>query len=802
MLRNYLKITLRLFQKQKVYSLINVLGLAVGLAACIIIFLFVQNELEYDQYHSKKENIYRLLFKSPSSEKMMAIVPGKAKTLLDENIPEINKTVRFLTYNGSLRKGEKAFYEKDITFVDSTVFHVFSWPLISGDKSNVLTKPNSLVISQKAADKYFGDEDPIGQIIEYDNNYKMVVTGIMENIPENSHFRTDFFANISMLEKINPSSLDNWRNASAHYYLLLNKGSSPEATGEKIKKVFSPIEESRLMHSTDIYLQNLKKVHLQSKNVTWDIATHGDITNVYIFSLSAVFILFIACFNFMNLSTARSANRAKEVGLRKVLGADRKKLIRQFLGESFIYTIAGIILAAILVEIFLPAFNTAMSRELSFNPLNNMDLLVSLVGIILAVALVAGSYPAFVLSSFQPTKVLKGDVLRNIRNSKSRYQLRFRQVLVLAQFIICTGLIIGSALIWKQMKYINNKDIGFNKEYTVIVKNPLAKGMAERYDGMKNELRKSPSVMDVSGARAVPGAPMNNYADFTLTSDPNKTEHHLGYVVVDFNFFDLLDTEILEGRNFSAKNSLDSTQSVIINTAAAKAMGLKNPIGKKLKGFRDNKDRRIIGVVENIHYRSLRQKVTPTIFYPNKHSWPNFTMHLIIKLSTPNIQNAVGEIEQAWAGVAPEWPLNYQFLDQRMEQLYKTETQTAGMVELFTILAVLISFAGLYGLTFYLVESKTKEIGIRKVLGAKISGIVMMLSREILVLIAAANIVVWPLIFWLIDNWLQNFVYRIDISIMVFLLSGGFVMLLALSTIVFHTQKQSRMNPVDAIRYE
>lgn len=802
MFRNYLKITLRLFQKHKVYSLINVLGLAVGLAACIIIFLFVQNELQYDQYHAKKDNIYRLLFKSPTSEKMMAIVPGKAKTLLDENIPEINRTIRFLTYNGSLRKGEKAFYEKDITFVDSTVFNVFSYPLIYGDKNHVLTKPNSIVLSEKAAKKYFGDEDPVGQIIEYDNNYKMVVTGVMENIPENSHFRTDFFANIRMLEQINPSALDNWRNASAHFYLLLNKGASPEATGKKIKEAFNPIEESRIMHSSDIFLQNLKKVHLQSKNVTWDITAQGDITNVYIFSLSAVFILFIACFNFMNLSTARSANRAKEVGLRKVLGADRKKLIRQFLSESFMYTMAGVVLASVLVEVFMPSFNTALNKELSFDLLANTDLLAGLVGIIMVVALVAGSYPAFVLSSFQPTKVLKGDVLRNIRNSKSRSQLHFRQVLVLTQFIICTGLIIGSILIWKQMKYINNKDIGFNKEYTVIVKNPLADGMAERYDGMKNELRKSTYVMDVSGARSVPGAPMNNYSGFTLASDPNKTEHHLGYVVADFNFFELMETRILEGRSFSSKNSLDSTQSVIINEAAAKAMGLKNPIGKKLTGFRDNNDRRIVGVVENIHYRSLRQKVTPTIFYPNKHSWPNFTMHLIIKLATPNIQNAVGEIEQAWAGVAPEWPLNYQFLDQRMEQLYKTETQTASMVELFTILAVLISFAGLYGLTFYLVESKTKEIGIRKVLGAKISGIIMMLSREILLLIAAANVVAWPLIYWLVDNWLQNFVYHINISLIVFILSGGIVMLMALSTVVFHTRKQSRMNPVDAIRYE
>jgi putative ABC transport system permease protein len=785
MIKNYIKIALRNLTRHKGYSLINITGLAIGMACCILILLWVQDELRFDRFHKNADNICRVIqdIKFSDHSTTWAITQGPLGPSLKEDFPEIVNFTRVTGRRFRLNHGDQSFDEV-LGMADGSIFEMFTFPLIEGDPQTALSDPHSIVLTEEMAKKYFGDEHPIGKILKADDQYDFLVTGIMEEFPLNSHFRYDFLIPFIFGRELK-YTVDNWRNSQFSTYVQVQEGISYQEVVQKISGYL--YEKPTIEKDAKLNLQPLERIHLYS-NYEFD-RPHGDITYVTIFSLIAFFILLIACINFMNLTTARSANRAREVGMRKVAGAYRRDLVRQFFGESILLAFIALIFAVGIVVLLLPVFNDLAAKELSFGISGNVHALLVLVGIALLTGIIAGSYPALFLSAFQPAIVLKGTLHSGTRGSI------FRKVLVVLQFSLTILLIVCTTIVYNQMNFMRNRKLGYHKEYLVYA--ALRGDMRQQFDAVKEELLKNPNILDVTSSGNTPtyGYNFSNSLWRWEGQDPDE-EILIRASFIDYNYFETFGMEIIEGRSYSKEFSTDPTEALIVNEEAVKVMGMESPLGKQL-GIGDNQAK-IIGVVKNYHFRSLKQEIEPLILILN----PQNCWALFARLNSEDVSKTIGHMEKIWGQFAPGYPFNYRFMDEAIDNLYRSEQQIGTLFGYFSILAIFISCLGLFGLASFMAEQRTKEIGIRKVLGATVSNILLLLSKEFAKWVLIANLIAWPVAYYAMNRWLQGYAYRINIALWSFILAAVLALAIALFTVSYQAVRAATANPADALRYE
>lgn len=810
MFKNYFKIAFRNIFKNKLFSLINILGLAVGIACAIVILLFVQDELSYDQFHSKKDRIVRVtrewLNQDGESNLHLARVAPPIGTLLINDYPQtIERMVRILSdYNTKLKYNNKIFIEEKFYWAEKDFFKIFDFKLIEGNKEAALAKPGSVVISQSMAKKLFGNEDPIGKTINYEDQADLLVTGIFEDVPRNSHFKFDYLGSLISLYNVFGRDFfeTNWSSNNYATYLLLGNARLKEELQTNIPSFINKHYGAAIKRHTGhdptqppsktnlLHLQNLTDIHLYS-NLNSEFEQNGDITNVYLFSAIAVFILLIACINFMNLATAKSSKRAKEIGMRKVLGAYKKQLVYQFIGESLFITFFAVIISIGLLEAALPALNNFIGKELAVNYTQNFAAVGGIFLIALLVGLISGSYPAFLLSSFKPSSVLKGN------SQPGSGRSLFRTTLVVAQFTISIVLIISMSVVSNQMEYFKNKKLGFNKDQIVIL--PASESMRENLDGFKSILLQNPNITSAATSDLIPSDKLLN--SWGAERYENNSTVPLGFrlavVQVDNDFIDTYQFKLLAGRKFSREFSTDDSSSYIINEFAAKRLGWSpdEAIGKPL--VYGDVPGTIVGVLADFNFESLHNEVSPIIFVNTKTNGRNFSIRL-----SGNIPAAIDFLIGIWEKYNPDYPFEYSFLNEDFDSLYKSEEQLGEIFGVFSFLAVFIACLGLLGLASFAAEQKTKEIGIRKVLGATVTNIVSRFTFEFVKLILIANIIAWPIAYYGMNLWLNNFAYKSDITISIFISAGVIALLMAVATISFQAVKASLTNPAKTLKYE
>lgn len=806
MFKHHLKISFRNLWKYKVYSAINLAGLAIGMACCILILLWVQDELSYDKFHKNADRIFRIILldrEDPSRGIARAGAPwGPA---LKKDYPEIDNFVRFRFFGRSLVScGDKQFYEDEGLYADSTIFQVFSFPLVKGDSLTALNDPKSVVINEDLAAKYFGDEDPLGKTLTFDNQVERQVTGVLKNVPENSHMYFEFLLPFSSYQRWD---LTEWTVNNFHIYLLLKEKAQALELEAKMPKFVIRHMNAEKADQSIVKLQPLTDIHLHS-NLHREFQANGDITYVYMFSLIALFILLIACINFMNLTTAKSANRAKEVGIRKVVGSQRMQLIKQFLGESILLSILAIILAIGLSEILLPYFVEYSGKTVALNIGSNLLFTLSLVGIALMVGLLSGAYPAFFLSSFRPVAVMKGhrSVFCTPGGVKREFGNRswLRKVLVIVQFTISIALIIGTAVVYKQLDFISERKLGFDKEQVVVVRMSDS-NVLDRYESFKNELLQNPSILNVSATSNLLGG--GDWGMPLYIQNENGEEKFISRVlIVDHDFVETLQMKIVQGRDFSTEFATDLDEAFLLNETAVKQLGWQQPLGKAIKRVQGQdeegkwiwKNGRVVGVVKDFHFRSLHHEILPMVMY----IVPEWFKYLSVRIQSGKLTETVSFIERKWQTFEPNRPFDCFFLDESFGQMYRAEKRFAQIFGAFSILAILIACLGLFGLASFVAEQRTKEIGIRKVLGATVSNIVLQLSKDFTKWTVLSNIVAWPVAFWTMNRWLEDFAYRIELGFGEFFLAGILALGIALFTVSFQSIKAALANPVDALKYE
>ncbi len=797
--KNYIKVAIRNLRKYKTYSFINIFGLAIGMALCLLILLFVKDELSYDRYHKKADNIYRLIteFNIKGKKSKSAITSPPMGPALANDFPKVIAYVRFI---GLLEREkevliscqEKKFYESRLFFADQDVFNVFTFPLAKGDPRTVLKEPYSVVITEETCEKYFGDEDPLGKVITLNNKDDFRITGVLQEIPLNSHFRFDFLASFSTLNYYQLLPVDDWGSCALYTYLLFQKDYSPQELEKKlpafIKKYMG--EESFV---EGLYLQPLTSIHLHS-NLLYEIEANRDMAEIYMFSALAFVILLIACFNFVNLSTARHMSRAKEVGMRKVLGAYRLQIVKQYLGESVFLTFLALPAALLLVELFLPVFNNLLRKDLSVGYIDNFFFLPAVIGVTIFVGISSGIYPALFLSAFQPIKILRGA----FQPGSARRLIR--SILVLTQFAISITLIICTVVISSQMNYVRNKKSGFDKEHVVVL--PIKeRPILLQHQSIKNELLGNSKIIKVSVASDVPGRSGVNSNPFVPEGFEKTTEFFIKNMRIDYDFLETLGIKVKEGRGFSKDFATDASEAFILNEVAVEKIGWDEPLGKTLEwlpGPGRYKKGAVIGVVENFHYESLHNRIEPLVL----HIWPASYHYFLIRIRPGDLKGTLAFIKEKWNELAPNFPFIYSFLDEDFDRLYKAEETLGKIFVCFAALSIFVACLGLFGLALFTAEQRTKEVGIRKVLGASAARIALLLSREFVKWVLLANAVAWPVAYFAMSRWLQNFAYRINFGIGIFLLSALMAFVIALTTVSYQAIKAALANPVEALRYE
>jgi putative ABC transport system permease protein len=812
MLRNYLKIAWRNLLKNKTFSFINIIGLASGLACFILIALYVADELSYDRFNQKAARTYRvnsdIVF--GGNKLHLAVASDPMGATLKNDYPQVEQFVRFYASNGSklVKKGDQFINESNVAHADSTLFEVFTLPVIHGDPKTALNEPNTVVISESAAKKYFGTTDVIGKNIETDDNgttlYK--VTAVIKDIPHNSHF------NFSMI-----FSMDNvqyqWGNFLSHNhqtYLVLKPGTDykifeknftqfidkhvvPQAA--QFMQIKSMDEFEKAGNKLEYTLMPLTDIHLHSDRAP-ELGVNGNMQYVYIFSVIALVVLLLACINFMNLSTARSASRAKEVGIRKVVGSQKRYLIRQFLTESILTTVLSTILAIGIAWLCLPWFNNLSAKELFISDLVQPKYLTVLIALPVIVGLLAGIYPAFVLSSFNPIVVLKGKLSGGLKRSK------LRNVLVVGQFTISIFLIAATIIVFRQLNYIQTKKLGFSKDQMLIINGTYALG--NNRDAFKNEVSKLTGVKGSTYAGFLPvsGSSRNDNSYSTSAAMTAQNSMNMQTWNVDYDYIPMMEMELIKGRNFSKEFGTDSN-ATILNETAAKLLGWDDPLGKKIYTFYQDQignrlvSREVIGVVKNFHFQSMKENIGPLCFRLADNSWAT-----AFKVSTADIKQLVGNIESKWKTMAPGIPFSYQFMDEAFNDMYRVEQRTGNLGLTLAIIAIVIACLGLFGLATYTAEQRIKEIGVRKVLGASIRNIISMLSKDFMLLVLIASGLAIPLAWWAMHKWLQDFAYRIDIGWWIFFVAGLIALLIALITVSSQAIKAALANPVKSLRSE
>jgi putative ABC transport system permease protein len=808
MLKNYIKVALRNLWKSKGFSAINVIGLAIGLATCLLIILFVLDELSFDRFHKKADHIYRVDgdIQFGGNHFILAVAPDPMGPTLKKDFPQVEQYVRFREYGGiMIKKGNENVRENRVIYTDSTLFDVFSLPVVDGDPTTALKEPKSIVITESMARKYFNQTQVVGKSLHLDNKDHYKITAVIKDMPAQSHFSFDFFLPLAQADE---SRENNWISNNFNTYIVLKEGADPKAlesqfdalvdkyVGPQVKEILNiNLEEFKRIGNFDRYsLTPLTRIHLHS-NKTSELGINSSIQYVYIFSAIALFILMIACVNFMNLSTARSSNRAKEVGIRKVMGSLQINLIKQFLTESILISAIASVLALLIAWLLLPYFNQLSAKEISLSFFAQPWLLPAMVGMVLVTGLLAGSYPAFYLSAFQPIQVIKGKLSTGFKSSW------LRSSLVVFQFAISIILIIGTIVIYNQLHYIQSRNTGFDRDQVLILHDTYPPN--NQVKAFREEITRLPGVVNVTMTGFLPTSEWRN--DSPIFSDPTldqKKAVSMQNWYVDDQYIPTLNMKMATGRNFSKDFPTDST-GVIINEAAAKLLGFTDPLNKNLyrvNNFSNKSDMttlHIIGVVKDFNFNTLRQQVTPmALFLGDNHG------KTAVRFNTNAITALLSQIENKYKAIAPGQPFNYSFMDEDFNNLYRAEQRMGRISLTFSLLAILIACLGLFGLVAYAAEQRTKEIGIRKVLGATVSNITTMLSVDFLKLVSISAVIAFPLAWWAMNSWLNDFAYRTGISWWIFVIAGLLAMLIAIVTVCFQAIKAALANPVNSLRSE
>ncbi len=803
MLQNYLKIALRSLLKHKAFSFINIAGVAVGLACFLLLALYVRDELSYDRHHANAERIYRLSRTFLSKDGTASLRLGHAAPpfgpLIKQDFPEVQEVVRLLETGALVRYGEHLFNEEDMFAAEQNVFKVFTFNVTKGNPDKALENPFSIMFSRPMAEKYFGKEDPMGKVIRLDNQLDYTVTGVFEPLPAQSHFHPNFLVSFSTLNDPRVYGAEglrtNWGNNSFSTFLLLPENYDPQ----KLVKAFPAFQNRRIDPKASTWsvldLMKLTDIHLHS-HLDSEIESNGDIQYVYLFSAIAIFILLIACINYMNLATAKSATRAKEVGMRKVIGAVRSQLINQFLSESVLLVVVSVVLAMIVVVLCLPSFNNFTQKQLTFSSLLDPAFLCIVAGITGFTGLLAGSYPAFFMTSFQPISSLKGKVASALKNGK------LRQTLVIAQFAIAVILIISTAVIYSQMRYIRNYKLGYSKDQIVLLNMPDAAApddSATNIESIKQQLKEDSNIKEVGRSSRIPsGRLLDSWDAYVEKGDSvAPAEIVIKSLSVDEDFIPAYQIEMAAGRNFSKDHPTDRTEGFVLNETAIRLLGWKNPadaIGSRF-GYGEMRGQ-IIGVTKDYHFESLHQKVVPMAMFHQPGRLGRVSVHV----SGSNLKQAIAHIESVWKSRFPQTPFTYEFLDQRFGKLYVAEQTQQMLFGIFAGIAIFISCLGLLGLSMFMAELRTKEIGVRKVLGASVGSIVGLLSQDFLKLVIIAIVLASPIAWYAMDTWLQDFAYHTEIKWWVFVLAAVVSIGIALLTVSFQSIKAALMNPVKALK--
>ncbi|MBA2249029.1 MAG: ABC transporter permease [Chitinophagaceae bacterium] len=803
MIKNYFKIALRNLKKNKVFSLINILGLSIGLTCFMLIAVFVFNEFKYDKYPEAAKYIYRVIL-SVNGNDDVAVYPSVDAGVgegIKNAYPEVKAFARVSTASDFIKFDDKQFKEEHLAFTDSNFLQLFSIPLIEGDAKNALVQPNSIVISKAMAKKYFGNDEAIGKSLAFVGRQSLYkVTGVFDKVPDNSHFHFDAFISLASLHIKNAT----WSNVGFYTYLLLNKEADPKKLEAKFPQLVAKYVVPEVQHDMGVSLaeaqktvntfrftlQPLSDIHLYG-DTKFELEPNGDIEYVYIFSALALFVLLLACVNFTNLSTAGATKRSREVGIRKVLGSLKNQLVLQFLAESILLTFAAIIVAYLLVFTLLPYFSQLSGRQIHFSFFLQPLSIVFILMLCLFVGTVAGIYPAFFLSSFRPVQVLKGSASPT-HNNKSI----LRSGLVVFQFFVSTALIIATLIVYSQLHFMQHKKIGYDKDQVLYL--PDARLLGNNQNAFEQQLLQDNRVVSASIARAVPGDPfMDGTEIFPKNGTSNGTEIHTNIYHVDYDYLRTLGIKILQGRNFSKDFSMD-TSAVVINEAAVRDLGWNktNPIGRMIVRS-GQKEYTVVGVVADFHYASVKQKIAPLMMLLGN----NFG-GLIIKINTKDIKGFLADLKKQWNAFNPDGPLGYNFLDTKFAALYANDERTEQIFFAFALIAIIIASLGLFGLCAFIIEQRKKEIGIRKVLGASIQQVLVLVSKEFLLLTIIAFLIAVPVTWWSMHIWLQDFAYRTNISWWIFFVAGAMALLIALITISFQAIKAAIANPVNSLRSE
>ena len=805
MIKNYFKIAIRNLIRHKGYSTINILGLAIGMACVILIMLFVQRELSFDNFHANKDKIYRLNIQvtnpQTGAKTQRAVGPYRLADELETDFPDMDHIIRFAPQSReAIDYKNETYVEENLSFVEPNVFEVFDFKLIKGDKLTALQDPFSLVITEEVSKKYFNEEDGIGKVVKI-RDMDFVVSGIMEEIPKNSRFAFDILVSMNCSKQVfSRIVLENWGEGYVETYAMLSNNKKPADFKDRLAKFVGIKLDAWKQASPELIMQPLEDVYLKSEDIS-SYQTGGDIIYVYSFSFIALFILIIACINFMNLSTAKSSLRAREVELRKVVGAMKSQLIGQFLSESTVLAFISLLLALLFARISLPFFNKLAQAELTLNLLDNIPLLVGLLSITLFVGIAAGSYPALMLSSFKPVNVLSGKL-----NTGGKGGL-LRKVLVAFQFATSIFLLVITGVVYQQLNYVKNMDLGFDKEHIVLMSAPTE--MRDRYEEFTNELLKNPAVLSGAGSSRVPPGRLSSSLGTRPEGVPEDQRKGMQTVWTDFDFIETMGFQMIAGRSFSREFPSDEKGAFILNEAAVKDLGWTNEsaIGKTFGsseitdwdvGQWVQRDGQVIGVIKDFHFETLKKPIIPTVYFVA----PYMAWNYAVRISPDNISNTIRSIEDVYSKFNPDVAFEYTFVDENYAELYQAEERQGKIFGIFALLAIFVACLGLAGLASFTAEQKKKEVGIRKILGASTSNIMMLLSKEFTWLVIIAAIIASPIAWYLMNNWLQGFAYRIPIGIGIFFIAASIAMLIALITVSFQTAKSAFTNPINSLRQE
>ena len=800
MLSNYLKIALRNIKRNKVHSGINILGLATGMACFFLIMFFVRWELSYDSFHEKADRLFRVIVKSNDGtfnlgKTTMGVIPSPMAATMAEEFPEVIRVTRVHRARNFLFKyTEKKFVETGL-YADPNFLKIFSFPLAKGNAETALREPLTMVVTEELGKKIFGDDDPVGKTLIFPYREKIFdikVTGILKKIPKNSHLKFDYLISLISWKVLDGEAkyVGRWNNWNAFVYVELDPNTDPDEFADKLPAHLA--KHSGQHRTSSFVLQPIKSIHLKS-DAFIEISENYKMSNIYIFSCIAFVILFIACINYINLVTARASRRSKEIGIRKVVGARRKQLVRQLLGESIVLSFTAFFAAVFLLALFFPAFRAFVDKPMEISIFSDAPFLLEAIGLVFLVGLLAGIFPALYLSSFRPVSALKGIA------TSSAGKFNLRNVLVIVQFSVSIILIAVTLTIMKQMNYIRSRNMGFDREQVLVID--------VRYPKLRDHILNIKSTVlqntNVLGASLSDNLPTNIVPRITArveegTLPDSKDSFGSYYTVVDQDFLDVHGIELLSGRNFSEKFARESEESVIINETAANRLGWKEPIGKMYKTVALAENGRVIGVIKDFHFQSLHHSIQPlTLMFG-----PNWCRYLSLKINSSDIKGTIGFIRETVESFKPDYPFTYFFLDESFDEMYQEEQKLGKLFGNFTTLAIFISCLGLFGLASFAVETRTKEVGIRKVLGASISSIMMLISKGLTRSVFFANIFAWPVAYFIAHKWLENFAYRVNLGMWIFILSGLASLAIALLTISCQTVKAAAANPVDSLRYE